>query len=1057
MEDLLRRKGVLDRAHAAGLVTDSDYGIRLAALQADTADQLDAPAQAPAAASPAAPAAVAHTSIVGTPSAGGTMTTPGTAGSATGAASAKRRREDAALSVTLRTKRPKAAPLGQPGLGGFGFVLRGKLGGHLVEMSVPDPVAGRFACAAAPECEWRTDSLAGLAGHNRSCRKAQRAAAAHDAAAAAREAAARAAAHHAEEERRAQRDRYVARMRPIQDAVRAVFEHHGGCVTRQNFDEWQKEHYEGGLFPFDEDDLTEALSTLALGDDMDTGVCVWRLRDEEVELDEERHQWRNARHAQRAANALAAGATAPGEPCASSGAAGDAAHAGGGGDGAAWDADDEEGGATDGEADGGDDAAAWEEDDDAGERRRQRRAAGIDGRCMNRGSKRRLVHTNAFKAEVLQACEEDDGARQSDIAERFGVTQGLVSAWRKKSTDIYAAAADDVLRNLRQVKLCGQKARWTEMEAELIANIRELRKRGRKIGRRYVTTKAKHIFWRLNPHAAPDAFKASPTWRHRFLKRHDLARRKRSNKKQLPLAELLPLLQEWHGQLAAMISAPAPAPALDEAAPAPALDEKWGRFEPERRFNGDETPLHYVADAMHTYEKSGKKQIHVGQQSEGLSKRQATLLPCFPPRGPMPNLAIILRGTGKRVSKVETAALAAAAPNVDVYWQHKAWCDRPVMQDWQERTWKPFVKKHYPNDETLLLLDNLDSHTHIGFRRAIKRRRTLCWFGPAGRTHLWQPVDAGAGALVQLLYDECQDEWLDVEENLERWEASMTASERRIMMATWSGQAWIKFQSDKYSHARWRYFEKTGCLVTADGSDDINITPEGTGALGGYRFTRLPPATAEGDNCSDGEDGAEEPAVPETSGSDPDSDDAADKEDDAEAAPTTFAAALSAEFCPTGFELACDPYRPAVERSTLIGKSVAFRCAHSGWAVFTIRTYAQTANANFVLRDDAGADLRAFLAAPSYAVGADGSAAMMDTLKPNSWVLLKQRRIGAGAGPALASVAGPAFVPLGRSLAAAVAVAAVAEARRTAEAEAVARPRLDAAAAEELRRMGDCL
>ena len=63
----------------------------------------------------------------------------------------------------------------------------------------------------------------------------------------------------------------------------------------------------------------------------------------------------------------------------------------------------------------------------------------------------------------------------------------------------------------------------------------------------------------------------------------------------------------------------------------------------------------------------------------------------------------------------------------------------------------------------------------------------------------------------------------------------------------------------------------------------------------------------------------------------------------------------------------------------------------------------------------------------------------------------------AGAGPALASVAGPAFVPLGRSLAAAVAVAAVAEARRTAEAEAVARPRLDAAAAEELRRMGDCL
>jgi hypothetical protein len=304
------------------------------------------------------------------------------------------------------------------------------------------------------------------------------------------------------------------------------------------------------------------------------------------------------------------------------------------------------------------------------------------------------------------------------------------------------------------------------------------------------------------------------------------------------------------------------------------------------------------------------------------------------------------------------------------------------------------------------------------------------------------------------LYNECQDEWLDTEENLERWNGVMTASERRIMMATWSGQAWTKFKSEDYSQARRRYFEKTGCLMTADGSDDINITPEGTKALGGYSFTRLPPATAEGDNCSDGDDDME-PPVPDTSDSDPDSDDAADSEDDAEAAPTMFAAALSTEFCPTGFELACDPYRPAVERVALIGKSVAFRCAHSGWGVFVIRTYAQTANANFVLRDRTGADLRAFLAAPAYAVGADGSAAMMDALKPNSWVLLKVQRIGAKLVPV--SAVGPAFVSLGRSVAAAAAVAAVAAAAAAAEVAAAARPCLEALAAEELRRIGDVL
>lgn len=1059
-DELLRRKGELDRARAAGLVPDSDYNSRLAALQANMAAQLDSPAQVPVVASPVAAVGDADNTVCTPSSAGGTAKTPSaaTAGSASGSAAAKRKREDAALSVTLGVKRPKAAPLGQPGLGGFGFVFKGKLGGRLVEVPVPEPVVGRFACEGAPACEWRTDSLAGLAGHNRSCRKALRVAAARDTAAAARDAAARAAAQHAELEQRAARERFVAHMQPIQDALREVFRHYGGRVTVKDMAAWQLERY-AGPFPFDNDDLSEAMLTIALGDrsweeTRTTGMddVAWVLRAEEIELCEP-GQGRRATQSTR--NAEAADAAAPGVPRAAGAAAGDcAAEADGGEDGAAWDADSKEDGAVDGGAGRGNDASAWEEEDDIAARRRQRRASGIDGRSTNRGSRRRLVHTNAFKAEVLQACEEDDGARQSDIAERFGITQSLVSAWKKNSNAIYGAAADDVLRGMRQVKLGGQKARWMEMEAELIANIRELRKRGRKIGRRYVATKAKQIFGQMNPDAAPDAFKASPTWRHRFLRRHNLVRRKRSNKKQLSLAELLPVVQEWHGQLAAMVSAPAPAPALDAVNPAPALDGKWGRFPPERRSNVDEVPLEYVADDMHTYEVKGIKHVHVSQQSEALSKRQATLLLCFSALGPLPNLGLIFRGTGKRVSKVEQAALAAAAPNVDVYWQPKAWSDRPVMLDWQKRTWKPFTEKHYPEGETLLLLDGLDSHTHIETRRAIKKRGTLCWYGPAGRTHLWQPVDAGAGALLKFLYNECQDEWLDTEENLERWNGTMTASERRIMMATWSGQAWTKFQTDVYSQARRRYFEKTGCLMTADGSDDVKITPEGTHALGGYTFTRLPPATAEGDNCSDGEDDAE-PPVPDPSDSDPDSDDAADSEDDVAAAPIAFGAALSTEFCPTGFELACDPYRPAVERTALIGKSVAFRCAHSGWGIFVIRTYAQTANANFVLRDRAGADLRAFLAAPAYAVGADGSAAVMDALKPNSWVLLKLRRIGAG--PAPAAGAGPAFVPLGRSAAAAMAVAAVAAATAAAEVAAAARPRLDAMVAEELRRIGDVL
>ena len=34
-------------------------------------------------------------------------------------------------------------------------------------------------------------------------------------------------------------------------------------------------------------------------------------------------------------------------------------------------------------------------------------------------------------------------------------------------------------------------------------------------------------------------------------------------------------------------------------------------------------------------------------------------------------------------------------------------------------------------------------------------------------------------------------------------------------------------QDPKYDHFRWRCFERTGCLLTADGSDDDKVKPEG--------------------------------------------------------------------------------------------------------------------------------------------------------------------------------------------------------------------------------------
>ena len=69
------------------------------------------------------------------------------------------------------------------------------------------------------------------------------------------------------------------------------------------------------------------------------------------------------------------------------------------------------------------------------------------------------------------------------------------------------------------------------------------------------------------------------------------------------------------------------------------------------------------------------------------------------------------------------------------------------------------------------------------------------------------------------------DEWLDDDDNLEKWEDNkMSASDRRILLATWYSKA---VQRALEGEAKWKYFQHAGALLTADGSDDDLIKFEG--------------------------------------------------------------------------------------------------------------------------------------------------------------------------------------------------------------------------------------
>ncbi|CAB1107186.1 unnamed protein product [Ectocarpus sp. CCAP 1310/34] len=134
-----------------------------------------------------------------------------------------------------------------------------------------------------------------------------------------------------------------------------------------------------------------------------------------------------------------------------------------------------------------------------------------------------------------------------------------------------------------------------------------------------------------------------------------------------------------------------------------------------------------------------------------------------------------------------------------------------------------------PKARSIFIMDNLHAQTTDEFKEYLaKHCNTLAWYGPS----------------------ECTDEidkWLEQSANLERWEtASLTASDRRVLITQWMGAAMARLNSQQAY--RYRLFEKCGMAMTVDGSGDDRITLAGLDKP--YTF-------ANDEDSSDDEQGSE--------------------------------------------------------------------------------------------------------------------------------------------------------------------------------------------------------
>jgi hypothetical protein len=406
----------------------------------------------------------------------------------------------------------------------------------------------------------------------------------------------------------------------------------------------------------------------------------------------------------------------------------------------------------------------------------------------------------------------------------------------------------------------------------------------------------------------------------------------------------------------------APAAATATAA-VPADRRKYGRYLPWQRLNVDQVPLPFVNDMEVTYETTGATRVVINQLGPALSKRQATGQVCFRPEPPPPpptdapaeahrkyreNLmeqpppTIIFRGKGN----ISQAERDAYPDGLVVLWQDKAWVDRPTACKWAEEGYKKMIDADVAagvaDDSTryLLFQDNLDAQCKDRNPAYTEYLDCECKTDdhkvPPGKTDQVQPVDRGKGRQIKIYMGQEEDKWLEDDDNLTKWEDNrLTASDRRILIGTWFFRACMRAAAGT---AKRKYFDHSGALMTADGTDDDLIKLEGVPPGETFTFMDAPVAEATGEVEALEED---EPDVAPAQEEGDDDEMALDDEDEVDEEDVPPAPCEP----PPGFAFVSSPPSAAAlafckeavaDADALVGRSILFHWAGIGWHVGTI-------------------------------------------------------------------------------------------------------------------------
>jgi DDE superfamily endonuclease len=176
---------------------------------------------------------------------------------------------------------------------------------------------------------------------------------------------------------------------------------------------------------------------------------------------------------------------------------------------------------------------------------------------------------------------------------------------------------------------------------------------------------------------------------------------------------------------------------------------------------------------------------------------------------------------GKRFSKVEQAAW-----EVTMYFQKNAWMNTEVMAHSAQK-FCDHIKQQWGGKKVLLFCDNLSAHVAQETKQIYGNGNVFLYFLPPNVTESLQAIDAGYGRSMRCAIGRFLDKWLLDEDNLALWEdeKGMLAGDRRVLMSKLVALA--NDEVLKNDSVRIDCFQRTGMLMTLDGTDDDKIRPQG--------------------------------------------------------------------------------------------------------------------------------------------------------------------------------------------------------------------------------------